>query len=210
MRETLVAALIVGSFAVAGCAGKGEMRYLDLNITPSAGKLAEPGSAKIVVLPLEDRRSEKGRLGVRTHLWGGETPFNVTGERPGDVVARALVDQLKSRGWLERAWDARLGTIGTTPDADIVITGLVQEFSIHAKSRVFSTVIDTKSKLVFQAKNQSDGSTTTRTVEGVRSRTVFWFNEEDVQELLTDTMKDGIERFITDTTIEQKALRPVR
>jgi hypothetical protein len=39
---------------------------------------------------------------------------------------------------------------------------------------------------------------------------VFWFNEEDVQELLAATLTDGIDRLIADTTITEKALRPVR
>ena len=38
--------------------------------------------------------------------------------------------------------------------------------------------------------------------------TVFWFAEEDVQELLTATLKDGIDRFIADTMIADRALRP--
>jgi hypothetical protein len=205
-----MAGMIVAGLALAGCAGKGEMRHLDLKAPQTAGKPAEAGSAKIVVVPLEDRRAEKGRIGVRTHIWGGETQFNVAGDRPGDIIAAALVDRLKSRGWQDRAWNARLGAAGTTADADIVITGAVQEFSAHAKSRVFSTAINTTGKFVFQAKNLGDGSTTTRLVEGAHKDLAFWFDEEDLQELLTETMMDGIERFISDTKIEQKALRPVQ
>ena len=210
IQKGLMAGMIVAGLALAGCAGKGEMRYLEVKAPPTAGKPAEPGSAKIVVIPLEDRRAEKGRVGVRTHLWGGETQFNVAGERPGDIVAKALVDRLKSRGWQDRAWNVSLGTAGTPADADIVISGSVQEFSAHAKSRVFSTVINATSKFVFQAKNLGDGSTTTRTVEGAHKDYAFWFGEEDVEEPLTETMMDGIERFISDTKIEQKALRPVQ
>jgi hypothetical protein len=39
---------------------------------------------------------------------------------------------------------------------------------------------------------------------------VVWFSEDDVQQLLAATLKDGIDRYLADTTIEQKALRPVR
>jgi len=39
---------------------------------------------------------------------------------------------------------------------------------------------------------------------------VFWFNEADVQQLLASTLKDCIDRYIDDTTIDQKALRPTR
>jgi hypothetical protein len=86
----------------------------------------------------------------------------------------------------------------------------VQEFSAGAKSRVFSTVIDAKSRFTIQAKNADDKSTTTRSIESARSRMVFWFGEQDVQELLAATLEDGIERLIADTMVVQKAVRPVR
>ena len=78
------------------------------------------------------------------------------------------------------------------------------------KSRVLSTVIDTSSRLTVQARNLVDRSTTIRTIEGGRSRTVFWFNEDDVREQLAATLKDGLDRLIADTTIDNKALRPAR
>jgi hypothetical protein len=55
-----------------------------------------------------------------------------------------------------------------------------------------------------------DQSATIRSVEGAQHDTVFWFSEDDVQQLLAATLKDGIDRFLADTTIEQKALRPAR
>jgi hypothetical protein len=39
---------------------------------------------------------------------------------------------------------------------------------------------------------------------------VVWFSEDDVQQLLSATLKDGIDRYLDDTTIAQKALRPAR
>ncbi|MBH0190595.1 MAG: hypothetical protein HP492_02260 [Nitrospira sp.] len=138
------------------------------------------------------------------------THFDVVGGRPADVISQALVNRLKTRGWGNRAWNVRLGQVGSATDADIVISGQVQDFSTNAKSRVFSTLIETKNRFTIQAKNLGDKSTTTRSIEGVRTRTVFWFNEADVQELLAATMMDGIDRLIADTTISQKALRPVR
>lgn len=195
---------------VAGCAGKGEVRYLDLSMKPPAAQMAVTEPVKIVIEPFEDRRLEKGRIGMRSHLWGGVTYFNIAGERPGEFVAQALADRLRNRGWHERAWNVRVAPAGSVADADIVITGQLFEFSANAKSRVFSTAITTNSKLTIQAHNQADKSTTTRSVEGSQTRTVFWFDEDDVQELLAATLKDGIDRIIADTMIEQKSLRPAR
>jgi uncharacterized lipoprotein YajG len=202
------ACVLVWVLLMAGCAGKGEVRYLDLSMKPPSAQMAAAEPVKIVIEPFEDRRLEKGRIGMRSHLWGGVTYFDIAGERPGEFIAQALADRLKTRGWHERAWNVRVAPAGSVTDADIVITGVVQDFSANAKSRVFSTVINTSGKLTIQAKNQADRSTTTRSVENSQTKTVFWFSEDDVQELLTATLKDGIDRLIADTMIEQRSLRP--
>ena len=65
-------------------------------------------------------------------------------------------------------------------DADIVISGQLLDFSANAKSRLFSTVVTTNSKLVFTAKNLGDQSSMTRSVEGAQRETLFWFSDDDV------------------------------
>ena len=210
VRTTLVLGLTIAVLTVSGCAGKGELRYLDLHMKQPAAQFAEMEPVKIAIEPFEDRRVEKSRVGMHSHLWGGVTYFNVVGERPGDVITQALADRLKACGWRERAWNVHVSPAGSVTDADIVISGQVQDFSANAKSRAFSTLIDTNSRFTIRARNLGDKSTTTRSVEGVQSRTVFWFDEDDVQELLSATLKDGIDRFIADTMIEQKGLRPAR
>ena len=141
------------------------------------------------------------------------TYFNVAGERPGDVIAQALVDRLKTRGWKDRAWTVRVASSGAVKnlnDADIVISGQLLDFSANAKSRLFSTVVNTSSKLMITARNIGDQSATVRNIEGAERDTVVWFSEDDVQQLLATTLKDCIDRYLTDTTIEHKTLRPVR
>jgi hypothetical protein len=205
----LTAILLMG----AGCGGTGKTFFLDLQQKQMAGRYQEPEPVSIVIEPFEDRRLEKNRLGLRTHLWGGVTYFNVAGERPGDVVAQALADRLKTRGWKDRAWTVRMASSGAVTnqnDTDIVISGQLLDFSANAKSRLFSTVVNTSSKIMITAKNLGDQSSTTRAIEGAQRDTVVWFNEEDVQQLLAATLKDGIDRYLDDTTIVQKALRPVR
>ncbi len=205
----IAASLLVG----AGCAGTGKTVYLNLQQKQAAAQYLEPEPVRIVIETFEDRRLEKNRLGLRTHLWGGVTYFNVVGEQPGDVIAQALVDRLNTRGWKDRAWTVRVASSGAVTnlnDADIVISGQLLDFSANAKSRLFSTVVDTSSKMVITARNLGDQSTTTRGVEGAQRDTVVWFSEDDVQQLLAATLKDSIDRYLDDTTIEQKALRQVR
>ena len=209
MLRQVVGVSLVGVMAVmAGCVGKGETRYLDVRTPTAAAPSPEQEPVKIVIEPFEDRRDDKTRVGQRTHLWGGTTVFNVAGERPGEVIAQALADRLKNRGWRGRPWKVQVGRSADAPDADIVISGEVSEFSATAKSRMFSTVINASNKFSIQAQNVSDNSKTIRSVEGAQRTTVFWFSEEDVQELLAATLKDGIDRFIADTMVSDRALRP--
>lgn len=209
MLRQVVGVSLVGVMAVmAGCVGEGKTRYLDVRTPTAAAPSPEQEPVKIVIEPFEDRRDDKTRVGQRTHLWGGVTVFNVTGERPGEVIAQALADRLKNRGWRGRPWKVQVGRSADVPDADIVISGQVQEFSATAKSRVFSTVINASNKFSIQARNVEDSSVTIRSVEGAQRTTVFWFAEEDVQELLAATLKDGIDRFIADTMVADRALRP--
>jgi hypothetical protein len=195
---------------LAGCRGTGEMRYLDLREKPPMVQVTDIEPVKIAIEPFEDRRADKSRVGTRTHLWGGTTQFDVLGDRPAGAITQRLADRLKTRGWRDRVWNVRVAPAGSAADADIIISGQVQDFSTTVKSRVFSTVIDTTSRFTIQARNLADRSTTIRTIEGGRSRTVFWFNEDDVREQLAATLKDGLDRLIVDTTIENKALRPAR
>lgn len=207
----LIIAVLFSAGLIAGCGGTGRTFYMNLqHNTPPPTKYVEPEPVKIVVEPFDDRRIEKSRLGIRTHLWGGVTYFQVAGERPGHVVAQALVDRLKTRGWRDRAWDVSMAAPGSVPDANVVISGQIFDLSANAKSRVFSTVLSSSLKLVMKARNVGDGTTTTRSVEGAQRNTVFWFSDDDMQELTAATVQDGIDRYIVDTTIEQGALRPSR
>jgi hypothetical protein len=164
---------------VAGCRGTGTVRALDLREKPPMVQVTDIQPVKIVVEPFDDRRADKSRVGLRTHLWGGTTYFNVPGDRLASVITQRIADRLRTRGWQDRVWDVRVASPGSVSDADIVISGQVVDFAAI------------------------------RNIEGGRSRTVFWFSEDDVQEQLSATLKDGIERLISDTTIEDKALRSV-
>lgn len=196
-----------------GCGGTGKTFYLNLQQKQTAAPYMEPEPVRIVIEPFEDRRLDWSRLGLRTHLWGGVTNFNVAGARLGDLIAVILADRLKARGWKDRAWTVRVassGAVTNLSDADIVISGQVLDLSVNAKSRLFSTVVTTSSNLVITARNLVDQSSTTRSIEGAQRETVVWFSEDDVQQLLAATLKDDIDRYLVDTMVEHKALRPAR
>ena len=202
--------LSVGLLVSAGCGGSGQTFYFDVLPQQQPVQMAEPDGLKIVIEPFEDRRADKHRIGTRTHLWGGVTYFNVAGEKPGEVYAQALADRLRARGWLDRSWDVRVAPAGSVPNADIVISGQLFEFSANAKSRLFSTHLTTSNKLTITAKNNVDRSATSRSLESAQTDTVVWFDEEDVKRLMTATIKETLDRYLNDTTIGQRAVRPNR
>lgn len=202
--------LSVGLCTLSGCGGSGQTFYFDVAPKQQQPQVAEPNGVKIVIEPFEDRRVEKSRIGMRTHLWGGTTYFNVAGEKPGHVYAQALAERLQTKGWQDRAWNVRVVPAGSAQDADIVISGQIFEFAANAKSRMFSTYLTTSSKLTITARNNVDRSLTSRSLEGAQSDTVVWFNEDDVKKLMIGTVKDTLDRYISDTTISERALRPSR
>ncbi len=210
MRVGAGVLLLAGLLVTSGCGGTGQTVYMDVVPKQAPVQMADPDSVKIVIEPFEDRRVEKGRVGMRTHLWGGVTNFTVTGDKPGLVYAQALAERLSTRGWRDRVWNARVAPAGSVPDADIVISGQILDLSANAKSRFFSTALTASSKITISARNNTDKSITTRAIEGAQTDTVFWFNEDDVKNLLTSTIKDTLDRYIEDTTIWERSLRPSR
>lgn len=210
VRVGLAMVLSLGLLASSGCGGSGQTFYLDVLPKQQPAQTADPETVKIVIEPFEDRRVEKNRIGMRTHLWGGTTYFNVAGEKPGQVYAQALAERLQARGWQDRAWNVKVASAGSSPDADIVISGQIFEFAANAKSRLFSTYLTTSNKLTITARNNVDRSSTNRSIEGSQSDTVVWFAEDDVKQLMAATIKDTLDRYLSDTTILQRAVRPSR
>ena len=203
--------IAVGLALLWGCAGKGEM--VSLNVQPQQPfvQSGQPEPLKIVIEPFEDLRADKSKIGQRSHLGGGVTNFNVSGGSPGVTIAEALAETLRWRGWNRRGWDARVVQSGVgVSGADIVIGGEIREFSANAKSRVFNTKLTGESRLVIKAKNLADDSSTQRNIQGEQSKLVFWFTSEDVETLMSGLLQDGIDRFLTDTKIEGRALKSTK
>lgn len=199
--RTVLLAFGVGLMALAGCAGKGEVVTLDIRVGQSGPEAMakEADGVSVAVTAFEDARPETKRLGTRTHLWGGETYFNVRGGKPGDVVPAVVADYLKQKGW--RAEVAKTG------GADVTLTGKVLDLSVDAKSKFFSTEITVKTKMAIQAQNAADGSVIHMTLNGDGSQSVFWFEPEDAQSLVNDMLTDSLEELVANTKVENKLLR---
>jgi hypothetical protein len=193
----------VSLIVLAGCAGTGEVIPLQIHptVTGSEGVAKQKAAVRVAVGSFEDGRNHKTGLGVRTHLWGGVSYFDVSGGNPADVVAQALADYLTAKGWQVTKRGA--GESG----ADVVLTGIILDFSVHAKSRVGFTEVTTKTKVLLQAQNVADRSTIRMTLNGSGGDDVFWFDPEDAQALVSDVLTDSFGKLVQDTTVENKLLR---
>jgi hypothetical protein len=185
-----------------GCAGTGEVIPLQLHPVPAgAEKMTKPAAAVRVALgSFEDGRTYHTGLGVRTHLWGGVSYFDVPGGNPADAVAQALTEYLKAKGW-------QMVKPGSREGADVVFAGKIQEFFVRAKSRIGFTEMTTRTKLAIQATNMADGSVIRMTLNGTGSEDVFWFDPEDMQDVVNEVLTDSFGKLIQDTTVENKQLR---
>jgi len=188
----------------AGCAGKGDIVPLNIQALPSVRTLNQNFQDIKVVVERFEEGSEVSRLGVRTHLGGGETVFTARGGKIGDVIAQVVADNLKAMGF--QVWVKKSDASEVPAKPDVTITGQVQQLSAQARSRFFSTKITAKAKIVIQAANASDRSTDRLNLEGVREDAVFWFEPVEVQELVNRMLKENLDRLLADVYVKDRAL----
>lgn len=203
MKQAMVPFIgFVGLLTIIGCAGTGELIPLQLRaVTASAAKVGKTSEhLRVAIGPFEDGRTYKTGLGVRTHLWGGLSYFDVPEGKPAEAVAQALTDYLTAKGWTVIKKDSN-------ERADVVLTGKILELFVHAKSRVGFTKMTTKTKLAIQAKNSSDDSIVRMTLNGAGSEDVFWFDREDLEEVLNEVLADSFSKLVQDTTAVNQMLR---
>lgn len=203
MKQAIVQYIgLIGLVTMVGCAGTGEVIPLQLHPVPAgAEKITTQASPlRVAIGSLDDARSYHTGLGVRTHLWGGVSYFDVPGGKPADAVAQALTDYLATKGW-------QVLKPGSRETADVVLAGKIQQLFVHAKSRVGFTEMTTATRLALQATNVADGSVVRLTLNGSGADDVFWFDPEDMQGLLNDVLTDSFAKLTQDTTVENRMLR---
>ena len=202
MKRTIVGLISwIGLMTITGCVGKGEVIPLQLQ-SPTVHETQAQRADKLLVAihPFEDGRSYQTGLGVRTHLWGGVSYFDVPGGKPGDAVTQALSDYLTAKGW-------RVTKPGPNGDTDVAIAGKLEECFVQAKSRIGFTTITARTKLTIHATNSSDGSVVRMVLNGSGVDDVFWFHPEDVQTLVNDILTDSFHKLLQDTRVENDRLR---
>jgi hypothetical protein len=200
--KQLLMPLIGGMWLIAfiGCAGTGEVIPLQLHVAPVGAIVKAYEPLKVAIGEFVDGRKSQTGLGVRTHLWGGVSYFDVPGNNPADTVAPLVTDYLTANGW-------NVLKEGSAERADVVLTGTLFELFVHAKSRVGLTKMKTKTKLAIQAKNLADDSIVRMTLNGTGSEDVFWFDREDLEKVVNEVLADSFSKLVQDTTVVNRMLR---
>lgn len=187
-----------------GCVGKGERIEIAIPGKYSGARLSgpAPGTLRVAVLPFDDQRPSKVHLGKRSHLWGGVSLFDLPTGTVADASAQALVDYLNRQGW-----QATLVRAAGQDGVDATVTGAVQALSIDATSRLMQTELSATNTLLVQVENRSDGSVVRERLMGTGSDSVFWFEPEDAQALMTELFEKNFQKFFEDIRVEGKTIR---
>ena len=197
--------LSIGVLFLVGC-GTGEIVPLDLRaIEPPAVPIRD--RVKVAITTFEDARSETGvgveqaRIGLRTHLAGGETYFVVNGGKLGPAVSKVMADYLTKRGleaWVATPADSR------TPD--IRIDGRVREYRSTAKSHFGWTELVVLTKVDVDAINLADQSTVRMTLNGQKQDVKVVFDTRDLERLMNEALDDSFKEFLKDTRIADRRM----
>lgn len=198
--------VLVGLACLAGCAGRGEVIPVGLYAKPSqaASKTQPVSETRVTITDFEDGRADRSRLGTRHSVWGADHAFQVKNGDPGEATARALTDYLSRKGW--RVTYTGMGA-DRDPETDVVISGKILDLSVDSTSGLGFTDVVAKSKLVIQAKNKSDGSAITDTVSQAGTYSVFWFEPEDGEDIMSDVLEKSFEKFADHTKFDGNAVR---
>jgi len=178
---------------------------MNVGVAPAApaAAVAPVSSVKVVVIPFQDDRSDRTKLGTRHTRWGSDQVLTVKSGTIGEATAKAFADYLARKGWRAEY----VASAGQTGGADVVISGKILELSVDAHGMVGSTDIAAKNKLTVLAANQADGSSITSTNSHTGDYTVFWYAPEDGEEILKEVLELNFEKFMSSTKFDGAALR---
>lgn len=206
------APVAVGLLFLLGCSGKGDVIPMNLNpkvSTDASGAIPigkSMAGPRVTVIPFEDGRADRTKVGSRTSLWGGETDFNLSPGSAGEETAQAFADYLKRKGW--QAQYAKAAPPMTESGSDVVLSGKILELAVDAKRGLLLTDIEARTKLVIQAINREDNSSLVRTdAHSGNHENVLWFEPKDGEEILSEVLEKNFERFVVNTKFEDQAIR---
>ena len=199
-------AVSVGFLFSIGC-GAGEVIPLDIRAAqPPVNTKADRVKIAVSVFedtrPDNDVRADKARIGIRTHITGGESYFNIKGGQLGPAVSQVVADYLTQRGL-----DAWVSKPGDGKTADITLNGRVLDCRAHANSRMGWTELAVRTKLAVEAINLADQSAVRMTLNGEGQDIKTVFDPPDLERLLNEALNDSLKEFLQDTNIANRLMR---
>lgn len=160
-----------------------------------------------VVKPFEDARSETGQVGVHTHRGGSESSIYFLDGEPSEVVTRLMTDYLNHSGWRARALQPHeMDGVVSGDGTDVIMGGKVLVLTVDIKRSYGFTDIKVLTKTLVEARNTADGSVLRMTVNSAGNQTVFWFETEDAQQLVSETLSESFGQFLADTEVQGNLL----
>jgi len=195
------------ALAVVGCGGAGQTIPLSVNMdaVPAPAKVTAP--LRVAVLPFEDGRTDKSRIGRYQHYV--ETTVDTlvpAGGSAADQITNFVVEYLKRAGFpVTRVQPGQTVAPGS---ADVVLSGQIESYWSEAVTRFARTELAAKNRLVLKAANVGDGSIVRTTVVGEGTLTVVFFDLVDLEKLNSEALGQTLSRFLADVVVADRALKP--
>jgi len=195
-------ALVVG-----GCGGPGQTIPLAVNLdaAPAPEKVTAP--LRVAVIPFEDVRSDKTKVGRYQHYVESTVDTLVpAGGSAAEQVTSFVLEYLKRAGFQVTRLEP--GQAVAPSSADVVLTGQIESYWSEAVTRFARTELAAKNRLVLKAANVGDGSIVRTTVVGEGTKTVVFFDLEDLEKLNSEALGQTLARFLADVVVADRALKP--
>lgn len=195
-------------FTVPGCMGGRTLNldaHYDMARSPKAS--FSTNGLKVAVIPFEDATGTK-EIGQWTGL-RGKVDRLMLKQPVDDTVTSAVVDYLKKTGL-----DVSIVQKGTSPESfvnappHLVVSGVVDELTTEADSRIGYTQVRTRVSLKVRITNVKDGSSISQAIESVsKPRTVVAFNRSVFEDTLNEALSDGLDLILQRVNLEKGELR---
>jgi len=202
---SVVAAML--ALVVAGCGGPGQTIPLSVNMdaVPAPEKMTAP--LRVAVVPFEDVRSDKAKVGRYQHYVEStvDTLVPASGSA-ADQITNFVLEYLKRAGF--QVTRVQPGQAVASGSADVVLSGQIESYWSEAVTRFARTELAARNRLVLKAINVGDGSTVRTTVEGEGTKTVIFFDLEDLEKLNSEALGQTLARFLADVVVADRTLKP--
>ena len=197
-RNICILLPLILMLSLAGC-GASKTYWLYLRPAPTT----QGGGATnltIGVLPFEDNRPNKEKLGKRLLSNGKEEPIRLRSSSPMQDITSILLRLLEERDIRTvelKSWEPAPENLKDLPEGvDIALAGKVEALEVEAKSSTFKTEIRYLVKLSAKLGYKGQGKVVTKAVEDRPEESVVRFKRQDVEKTLNESLSSALERLI--------------